>query len=152
VSDQDAVKINRMLPAPIAEVFDWWTQADKLREWMSPVGMAEATVDLRIGGKFRIVMRSGDVAIDHTGEFLEIEVPRRLVFTWVSPFTGPEPSLVTVELEPDGDDATRLRLIHSKLPQAIAASHRDGWGTMLERLATNLRADDGEGARWRSTS
>ena len=152
MSDPGAVEINRLLPAPIAEVFDWWTQAEKLREWMSPVGVAEATVDLRIGGKFRIVMRSGDVAIDHTGKFLEIEMPRRLVFTWVSAFTGPDPSLVTVELEPDGDNATRLRLIHSKLPEAIAASHRDGWGTMLDRLETSLRADAAEGARWRSTS
>ena len=143
------VEIKRRLPASIAEVFEWWTQADKLREWMSPVGVAEASVDLRVGGAFRIVMRSGDVAIDHTGEFLDIESPRRLVFTWVSPFTGPEPSLVTVELEPDGDEATRLRLIHSRLPHAIAASHRDGWGTMLDRLTTTMRT---EGARWQSTS
>lgn len=149
MSDPDAVEINRLLPAPINEVFDWWTQADKMSEWMSPLGIAEATVDLRVGGAFRIEMRSGDVAIDHTGEFLEIEIPRRLVFTWVSPFTGSAPSLVTVELEPVGNDTTKLTLIHSRLPQAIAASHRDGWGTMLDRLATNLRT---EGARWQSTS
>ncbi len=149
MSDPDAIEINRLLPAPINEVFDWWTQADKMSEWMSPVGNAEVAVDLRVGGAFRIVMRSGDVTIDHTGEFLEIEMPRRLVFTWVSPFTGSEASLVTVELEPDGDFATRLRLIHSKLPQQIAASHRDGWGTMLDRLLTNLRT---EGARRQSMS
>lgn len=147
MSGPGVVEIRRRLPAPVTEVFGWWTQADKLRQWMSPVGVAEATVDLRVGGAFRIVMRSGDTAIDHTGEFIEIQSPTRLVFTWVSPYTGPDPSLVTLELEPDGDNATQLRLVHSRLPSGVAPSHRDGWGTMLDRLAKEV-----EGARWPSTS
>jgi uncharacterized protein YndB with AHSA1/START domain len=146
------VEIRRRIPAPIAEVFDWWTKAENLRQWMSPVGIAEADVDLRVGGAFRIVMRSGDVAIHHAGEFIEIERPTRLVFTWVSPYTGPDPSLVTVELEPDGENATQLWLVHSGLPTAAAASHRDGWGTMLDRLVTALPANEVEGAKWPSTS
>lgn len=146
------VEIRRRLPAPAAEVFGWWTQADKLRQWMSPVGVAEAEVDLRVGGAIRIVMTSGDVSIRHEGEFVEIDAPRRLVFTWVSPYTGPEPSLVTIELEPDGENATHLRLVHSLLPPDVAASHRDGWGTMLETLARLLQVRETEGARWRSTS
>lgn len=99
------------------------------------MGTVEAEVDLRVGGRFRIVMRDRDTEIDHTGRYLVVEPPTRLVFTWMSAFTGPEPSLVTIDLEPDGADATRLRLVHSELPEAMAASHRGGWGTMLDRLA-----------------
>ncbi len=132
------LEVVRRLPAPIAEVFRWWTEPELLARWMTPIGTVEADVDLRVGGSLRIVMRSGDTVIEHSGTFLEINPPGRLVFTWASPFTGDEPSLVTVDLEPDGDRATVVRLHHSQLPDAVAESHRGGWGTMLDRLAAGL--------------
>jgi len=133
----DALEIERRLPAPVDEVFRWWTEPERLQEWMSPVGTVEAEVDLRVGGSIRIVMRGDGMVIEHQGTFLEIVPPRRLVFTWMSPYTGPQPSVVTVELEPDGG-ATRLRLIHQQLPEAAMTSHRGGWGAMLNRLEGRL--------------
>ncbi len=162
MSGPGAPEIRRKLPAGAAEVFEWWTDADRLRQWMSPVGTVEAEVDLRVGGALRIVMRHEGTVIEHLGKYLEIEPPRRLVFTWASPFTGPDPSLVTVELEPDGPMATNLRIIHTDLvtvelepdgpmatnlriihtdlPESVATSHRDGWGAMLDRLSGCLLA------------
>ena len=140
MSGEGAVEIRRRLSAPVDEVFRWWTEADLLRQWMSPVGEVEATVDLRVGGSFRIVMAGEGMVIEHTGEFIEITRPRRLVFTWSSPFTGPDPSLVTIELEPEGHDATGLRLLHSELPRRAADSHRGGWGAMFDRLERVLGA------------
>jgi uncharacterized protein YndB with AHSA1/START domain len=136
----DVVEIERRLPAPVDEVFRWWTDPERLREWMSPVGTVEAEVDLRVGGAIRIVMKGDGREIEHRGTYLEIEPPRRLVFTWASPYTGPEPSIVTVELAPDGASVTRLRLNHRRLPEVAAASHRGGWGSMLDRLGEQLRA------------
>jgi uncharacterized protein YndB with AHSA1/START domain len=133
----DAVEIARRLSAPIDEVFRWWTEPERLQEWMSPVGTVEAEVDLRVGGHIRIVMRGDGMVIEHQGTFLEIEPPRRLVFTWMSPYTGPQPSVVTVELEPDGG-ATRLRLVHQQLPEAATSSHHGGWSAMLDRLEVRL--------------
>ena len=138
MSGRAFLEVERRLPAPIAEVFRWWTEPDLLARWMTPVGTVEAAVDLRVGGSLRIVMRGGDTVIEHSGTYLEIIPPGRLVFTWVSPFTGDEPSLVTVDLEPDGDHATVVRLRHTQLPDAAAESHRGGWGTMLDRLAAEL--------------
>lgn len=132
------IDIRRRLAAPIDVVFRWWTEPERLRSWMSPVGTVEAQVDLRVGGAIRIVMKGDGMVIEHTGRYLEIDPPKRLVFTWASRFTGLEPSLVTVELEPDDEDATSLRLVHSRLPESAAASHRSGWGAMLDRLAGNL--------------
>ncbi|HEV2035220.1 MAG TPA: SRPBCC domain-containing protein [Candidatus Dormibacteraeota bacterium] len=140
MSGPGVIEIRRRLPAAIGDVFRWWTEADRLREWMSPIGTVEAEVDLRARGALRIVMRGDGVLIEHFGEFVEIEPPRRLVFTWMSPFTGAEPSLVTVELELDGADATQLRLVHSRIPASIATSHKDGWGAMLDRLHSRLLA------------
>lgn len=134
VSGPGIIEIRRRLPAPIGEVFRWWTEADLLRQWMSPRGKVDAEVDLRVGGMLRVVMKGEGMVIEHVGEFTEIEEPGRLAFTWSSPYTGARPSLVTVTLEPDGDGATWLRLVHAELPESVAGSHRGGGGAMLHRL------------------
>lgn len=127
-----ALVVERVIRATPDEVFDAWTTPSRMAAWMSPIGAAEAEVDLRVGGSFRVVMV--EARLEHTGEYLEIDPPRRLVFTWVSPFTGGEPSVVTVELHPH-DDGTRVVLTHERLPEDVVDGHRDGWGTMIERLA-----------------
>ena len=137
--EQQSVEVSRLLPAPADEVFRWWTEVDLLRRWMSPVGSVEAAVDLRVGGAFRIVMKDAGVEIEHTGEYLEIDRPRRLVFSWRSQYTGGA-SLVTVSFEPVGHASTRISILHSGLPKPAATGHRSGWGAMTDRLAEELRA------------
>ena len=141
--DTGVIEIHRRLPAPIAEVFRWWTDPELLREWMTPVGTVDAEVDLRVGGRLHIVMRGDGRVIEHTGEYLEIDPPRRLVFTWVSPFTGSLPSVITVELQAADDDMTDLHLVHSRLPDATARFHQGGWGAMLDRLEERLHPKEG---------
>jgi uncharacterized protein YndB with AHSA1/START domain len=75
------LEVERRLPAPIAEVFRWWTEPELLSRWMTPTGTVEASLELRVGGALRIVMRGGDTVIEHTGTYIEIDPPRRLVFT-----------------------------------------------------------------------
>jgi uncharacterized protein YndB with AHSA1/START domain len=132
-----ALVVERVLPAEPEEVFDAWTTPSRMAAWMSPVGAAEAEADLRVGGSFRVVMV--EARLEHTGEYLEIDPPSRLVFTWVSPFTGAEPSVVTVEMLPH-DDGTRVVLTHERLPEDVVDGHRDGWRTMVGRLARVLAA------------
>lgn len=134
------LRIRRLLPAPPSDVYSAWTDPESLRDWLSPVGHAEAEVDLRVGGSFRIVMVGDGHRVEHTGEYLELTPPERLVFTWSSPYTGPEPSVVTVELR-SHDTGTELLLTHERLPEGAADSHGRGWGAMLERLAALLAAE-----------
>ena len=141
--DPQALEIHRRLSAPIGEVFRWWTDPDLLKEWMTPIGTVEADVDLRVGGRLRIVMKGDDRVIEHTGEYLEIDPPRRLVFTWVSPYTGSVPSVITVELRAAGDGLTDLRLVHAQLPDEAAHWHRGGWDAMLDRLGSGLYKTEG---------
>ena len=133
--------IERLLPAPPDEVFAAWTMPERMADWLSPIGHAEAEVDVRTGGSFRIVMVHSDTRIEHTGTYLELDPPARLVFTWISPYTGPEPSLVTVELQPAGA-GTRLLLTHERLPGGVVDGHRNGWRAMLERLAETLAREE----------
>jgi uncharacterized protein YndB with AHSA1/START domain len=130
--------VKRLLPASPEEAFAAWTDPVALSRWMSPFGSAIASVNLQVGASFRIVMVGPDREIEHTGEYLEIDPPHRLVFTWRSPYTGPIPSQVTVELRPHAG-GTELTLIHTQLPDGEVDSHRGGWGGILDHLDAYLR-------------
>jgi uncharacterized protein YndB with AHSA1/START domain len=102
--------------------------------------------DLRPGGALRVEVTIGSVA---SGAFVEINPPRRLVYTfgWELGGAGPElvppgSSTVEIDLLPAGD-GTRLRLVHRGLPVAhVADAHAEGWDHYLPRLA--IAAADGE--------
>jgi uncharacterized protein YndB with AHSA1/START domain len=134
---RSSIELRRRLPAPREEVFRWWTDPELMARWMSPVGIAEAELDVRPGGRLRVVMRGEGMTIVHTGEYQEVDPPGRLVFTWISPYTGGQPSVVTVVLIDRGDE-TELVLTHSALPAEVADSHRGGWGSMIHRLSAQL--------------
>jgi uncharacterized protein YndB with AHSA1/START domain len=134
-----AIEVRRHLPASPAAVFRAWTDPERMTRWLSPVGHAEATVDLRVGGTFIVVMVGEDRRIEHRGEYLEVDPPRRLAFTWQSEHTGPGRTVVTVTFAPSGD-GTDLTLVHEGLSAEAAASHRGGWAAMTKRLAGVLTA------------
>lgn len=133
----EALEIRRTLAASPERVFAAWTDASWLARWMSPVGHARVEADPRPGGRLRVVMVGDGRDIEHVGEFLEVEPPHRLSFTWSSPYTGDRPSRVIVELAAT-DGGTDLMLRHERLPAGAASSHRGGWGSMLDRLAGML--------------
>jgi uncharacterized protein YndB with AHSA1/START domain len=128
------VRIERVLPAPIKDVFDAWTDPTTMAEWLSPVGQAEAEVDLRVMGRFKVSMIGETTRIEHTGEYLVVDPPRELSFTWQSLYTGSEPSVVTVLFEAEGDE-TRVVLTHRRLPESQVDPHTNGWEAMITRLA-----------------
>ena len=123
--------IERILTAPAERVFRAWTDPEEMIRWMSPSPAGSAEVDLRVGGKFRIVMSDGGREFEHTGEYREVDAPHRLVFSWVSEFTDGE-SVVTVELYPIAGGQTRLVFSHERLPVEHAEAHERGWGTFEE--------------------
>jgi len=81
------------------------------------------------------------------GEFVEIDPPRRVVFTWGwegNDAVPPGSSTVEVILTPDGE-GTILRLVHRDLPEEQRAEHDGGWKHFLPRLATAAAGDQGSG-------
>ena len=120
-------------------VWELLVDPDEAVRWM---GQA-ATFDLRPGGAYRVEVIPGNVA---SGEFVEIDPPRRLVYTWgwESGSSSVEPGSTTIEFEltPAGD-GTLLRFTHSDLPSAEAAtSHGHGWDHYFERLAVVAAGGD----------
>jgi uncharacterized protein YndB with AHSA1/START domain len=136
-TDRTRLRIERQLPASVEEVFAAWTDPQAMARWLSPTGQAEVEAEVRVDGRFRVVMIGEDMRLEHTGRYLVVDPPRRLSFTWRSPYTGDEPSVVTVILTPQGK-TTHLVLAHEQLPEETVASHAGGWGSILARLAAVL--------------
>lgn len=131
--------VRRTMPFPREEVFAAWLDPASLGEWMRPGDVARATAEVepRVGGKFRIVMTHGDRDDAHRGEYLEIEPPSRLSFTWLSAHTDLVPTVVTIDfLEKDG--GTEVVLTHRRLPPARRDAHKNGWATILRKLEEAL--------------
>ena len=118
-------------------VFAFFTEADKISRWLA----AEATTDPRPGGIVHQTHHSEGVDYLMRGEFVELDPPHRVVFTWGFENTElgvtPGSSTVEVTLTP-ANGGTHLRLTHSGLPEPALASHGPGWDEQLGNLARAL--------------
>jgi uncharacterized protein YndB with AHSA1/START domain len=139
VTGSDAGTIERevRIAASPEIVWSFWVDPERLTRWMS----RSAAFDASPGGAIRLDYGSGNVML---GQVVELDPPRRLVFSWgwedPAEAVRPGGSRVEVDLEPDGD-GTRLRLRHSGLPNdAEVAGHAEGWDYFLSRLAEAVPA------------
>jgi uncharacterized protein YndB with AHSA1/START domain len=136
----ETLVVRRFIPVPRERVFAAWLDPASLAQWMRPGGATDTTaeVDPRVGGKFRIVMMHGREEFEHTGEYLIIQPPARLSFTWVSKATDHRQTEVTIDfLERPG--GTELILTHRRLPSSQVESHRRGWTDILRDLQETLQ-------------
>jgi uncharacterized protein YndB with AHSA1/START domain len=131
-----ALVVRRTIRASAERLFAAWTEPRHLLVWWGPrpVTCSGAEVDLRVGGRYRIVNALPDATtLTIEGEFLEIERPSKLVYTWHTSRT-PESSLVTVRFEPRGE-ATEVVVVHAQIPStAVRDDHERGWIGCLDSL------------------
>src|SRR4051794_12447991 len=100
-SSKPIVRVTRRLPFPAERVFDAWLDPKLAAQWLfaTPTGqMVTAEVDPRVGGHFTFTERRAGEDVLHTGEYLEIDRPRRLVFTFGVPKYSANFDRVTVEI------------------------------------------------------
>jgi uncharacterized protein YndB with AHSA1/START domain len=131
------VVARRRMPAPREIVFEAWIDPKGIHEWMCPgdVISAEATLDVRVGGAFRLVMKGKDKDHVHIGTYQVVEPPSKLVFTWAGIEDPEDITLVTVELFPYGDES-ELVLTHERFLKAdVAERYENGWGTIADKFA-----------------
>ncbi|MEP6687740.1 MAG: SRPBCC domain-containing protein [Gemmatimonadales bacterium] len=129
--------VRRQMAVPRERVFEAWLDSESLAHWMRPGSFTHSTVtvDPRVGGGFRIVMegRTDGGDYEHRGEYLAIDPPSLLSFTWISKATGHRPTVVTIEFHERGT-GTELILTHRRLAPTAVEGHRKGWSDILRVL------------------
>ena len=131
-SDDEPIVREIYIDASPEETFPYFTDSQKYLRWMG----IEAELDARPGGIFKVDPNGRDVI---AGEFLAVEPPHRIVFTWGWAEAGrPLPAgstTVEIELIPQGE-GTLLRLVHRGLSRPDRDKHLIGWPHYLARLQT----------------
>ena len=144
MSDDRTLVITRLLDAPRTRVFAAWVDPDQAMHWWGPKGFVSVscTMDVRVGGGWRRVMRGPDgVERRARGVYREIVAPERLVFTYAwehNPDQTDHETVVTVTFAERGNK-TELTL-RQTLFETVAArdDHRGGWSGCLDRFADYL--------------
>lgn len=135
----DAIEITQRIDAPPDIVFAYLTDSHRFVKWMG-VG---AELDARPGGRYRIDVDGVHIA---SGEYQEIDPPRRLVMSWGwegHPTVPPGSTTVEITLRPE-QGGTMLRLRHLGLPdEGERRQHTEGWKLYGSQLARSAAAGSG---------
>ncbi|QDO01704.1 SRPBCC domain-containing protein [Streptomyces sp. RLB3-17] len=145
VSGDGVVTVERHIAARPEIVFSFFTDRDKWLSWMG----REGGFVFAPGGAYRTHVTGENVA---EGRFVEVDPPKRLVFTWGWAEGGmpvpPGSTTVEITLQPTSD-GTLLRLVHRGLPSPEAcAAHEEGWKHYVQRLAVRAEGRDPGPDHW----
>jgi uncharacterized protein YndB with AHSA1/START domain len=134
------IRIARRFSASPERVFDAWVDRETVRQWMlAPAAgeMVRIDIDARAGGSFRFVARRRGEEIEHVGDYLAFDRPRRLVFSWMVPRFSKDATRVAIDLVPAGS-GTDLTLAHEGVPQDYKSRTEQGWTAILDAIAAAL--------------
>jgi uncharacterized protein YndB with AHSA1/START domain len=138
MDDSDALEVSVRIQARPETVFAYFTDPARCVQWMG----SRAELEPRPGGVYRVWMREG---VEAVGEFLVVDAPRRLVFTWGwTEQYGVAPGSMRVEVTfEEVDGGTLVLLRHFGLPtDDVVAMHRQGWSMYAARLEVAVTGGD----------
>lgn len=144
-NEQQSLSLKRSYDASPEEVWRAWTDPAALQVWLKPeeaFSIASVEADVRMGGRFRLRMISGD-GKEHevSGVYREVIPKEKLVLTWTWASAPEAESLVTVIFRPSGE-GTELELEHERFVEIDdCISHLDGWKGSLALLERYLRKE-----------
>jgi uncharacterized protein YndB with AHSA1/START domain len=142
--DTKDVRVTHRFSATPERVFDAWLDPEKARQFLfaTPTGqMVRAEIHAHVGGKFVMVDRRDGEDVEHTGEYLEIDRPRRLVFTFAVPKYSPNVDRVTIEIIPleTGCELTLTQEMKQEFAEYKSRTEK-GWKTILEGLDATINS------------
>jgi len=132
------ITVNRTIPASAEKIYDVWIDPK------SPGGPwhgAERVIfNPVVDGLYYLAIKHEGRTWPHYGRFTKMERPHLVEFTWMSEGTkGAEP-VVTVTLQPRGDQ-TEVTLRHAGVPDdELGHRHKEGWTWILSALADAVAA------------
>jgi len=150
----DAVVIERIFDAPLALVWQMWTDPEHFMAWYGPDGatIPVAKMDVRVGGTRTVCMEmhtpNGPMRMWFSGEYREVVVNELLVYTestsdehghlpseTAMPEGHPATTEVRVELKDIGGQ-TKMVMTHIGIPQDSPGA--TGWAMALDKLAAYI--------------
>ena len=136
--ERPSLALVRKLDCAPAKVWRAITEPEMLKQWMAPADAFKipvAETELRVGGRYHIVMNAPDGEVhDVSGVYREIVPNKKLVYTWAWKTTPERESVVTIELRALGS-GTELTLKHEQFADEEARNrHEQGWNGCLARL------------------
>jgi uncharacterized protein YndB with AHSA1/START domain len=143
-SPSSSLTVRKILPCSVEEAFQAWTKPELFKQWFAPDPTMQtvADIDLRLGGKYQIGFKpaGGAPTLVVGGEFLTIEAPRRLEYTWIwekaSHPDWKDRTIVKVEFNSVGPERTEIVLTHERFSDSNAReSHHQGWTAIIDRMA-----------------
>ncbi len=132
--------LTRRFKASPERVFDAWLDPAKAQRFLfaTPTGqVVKAEIDAQVGGRFLIVDRRDGEDVGHEGEYLEIDRPRRLCFSFGVPKYSKDYSRVTLDIVPTADGC-ELTLTHEGVLAEYADKTPDGWNAIFDGLSKSL--------------
>lgn len=134
--------INRSFDAPARLLFEAWSKPEHLKKWFGPVGypVTMCEMDFRKGGQWRAGMTGpgGKQQTPFGGEYLEIELNRKIVFSNGFELPGAEKMIMTVTFdEKDGRTLLTIRTLFASIAQKathVGAGMSEGIASGLDQL------------------
>jgi len=134
------VRITQRFSAPAERVFNAWLDPEIAGNWLFATAwrpMSRVAIDARAGGSFRFEDRQDREGVVHSGKYIEIVSPQRLVFALSEEKRPQDMSRVSVEIAPL-EAGCELTLVHESVLPHDAARTEGRWIGMLYGLATLL--------------
>lgn len=133
------ITVSRHFKAAPERVFDAWLDPATAGRWLfaTPAGkVVQVEIDGRTGGAFTIVDRRDGEDVAHVGNYLEVERPRRLVFSFGVPKYSKEQAVVAIDIRPSevGSELTLTQEMDPSLAEYRSRTE-EGWATILQGLA-----------------
>ena len=146
LAGRPSLALRREYPVAPEKVWRAWTDPEALKEWWGPGGndpVSLAQLDVRVGGRFRIVF-GGPQGRDHEvqGVYREVVPNRKLVFTWTWPNSTPErESLVTILFKQVASGTELVFLHEGHYDETVRDGHKQGWSESFVKLERFLKGE-----------
>jgi len=145
LAEKPSLTLSRHYPVAPEKVWRAWTDPQAVKRWWGPtpgepVSLAE--LDVRVGGRFRIVFGGPDGKLHEcAGTYKEVVPNRKLVFTWSWPNSTPERVSVVTIVFKDLNGKTELIFKHEQLfDEKVRDDHKRGWTGSLDKLEQFLKS------------
>jgi uncharacterized protein YndB with AHSA1/START domain len=136
------VQVSHTFSASAERVYDAWLDPTRVGQWLfaTPTGrVVRVEIDARVGGSFVITDRRDGVDVEHTGEYVELDRPRRIVFLFGVPAYSPNKDRVSVDIVRKGRGC-EVTITHELGPVDADTGDkaRSGWSGILAGLEHTL--------------